>query len=77
VQDKPTIKRDLFDEELVPEEEPTQVHMDKIIKEKFPNLDDADREVVRQQAIAAFNLVQQANQTVNKAGKTYRHLEEL
>ncbi|MGB3239912.1 MAG: hypothetical protein WBB29_16570 [Geitlerinemataceae cyanobacterium] len=59
VQDKPTIERGLFDEELVPEEL-TQVRMGKIVKEKFPNLDDGDREAVRQHAIAALNLVQQA-----------------
>ncbi|MBW4551792.1 MAG: DEAD/DEAH box helicase [Aphanocapsa sp. GSE-SYN-MK-11-07L] len=70
VQDKPTIERGLFDEELVPEEL-TQVRMGKIVKEKFPNLDEEDQEAVRQHAIAAFNLVQQAKQTVNEAGGTY------
>lgn len=70
VQDKPTIERGLFDEELVPEEL-TQVRMGKIVKEKFPNLDEQDREAVRQYAIAALNLVQQAKQTVNEAGGTY------
>lgn len=59
VQDKPAIEKGLFDEELVPEEL-TQVKMGKIIQEKFPNLDDGDREAVRQHAIAALNLVQQA-----------------
>ncbi len=59
VQDKPTIEKGLFDDELVPEEL-TQVKMGKIIQEKFPNLDDEDREAVRQHAIAALNLVQQA-----------------
>jgi hypothetical protein len=73
VQDKPTIERGLFDEELVPEEL-TQVRMGKIVKEKFPNLDEADQEAVRQHAIAAFNLVQQAKQTVNEAGGTYNLL---
>ncbi len=70
VQDKPTIERGLFDEELVPEEL-TQVRMGKIVKEKFPNLDEEDREAVRQHAIAALNLVQQAKQTVNAVGGTY------
>ncbi len=51
VQDKQTIERGLFDEELVPEEL-TQLRMGKIIKEKFPNLDEGDREAVRQHAIA-------------------------
>nr|WP_233258478.1 hypothetical protein [[Phormidium] sp. ETS-05] len=65
VQDKPTIERGLFDEELVPEEI-TQLRMGKIIKEKFPTLDEADREAVRQHAIAAINLVQQAKKTLNE-----------
>ncbi|MCT7957987.1 DEAD/DEAH box helicase [Laspinema palackyanum] len=65
VQDKQTIERGLFDEELVPEEL-TQVRMGKIIKEKFPNLDEGDREAVRQHAIAALNLVQQAKKTSNE-----------
>jgi len=65
VQDKQTIERGLFDEELVPEEL-TQLRMGTIIKEKFPNLDEADREAVRQHAIAALNIVQQAKKTSNE-----------
>lgn len=59
VQDKTAIERGLFDEELVPEEL-TQVRMGKIIKDKYPELDEADQEAVRQHAIAALNLTQQA-----------------
>lgn len=70
VQDKTAIERGLFDEELVPEEL-TQVRMGKIIKEKLPNLDEEDQEAVRQHAIAALNLIQQAKQAVNEAGGTY------
>lgn len=66
VQDKTAIERGLFDEELVPEEL-TQVRMGKIIKEKYPGLDEEDREAVRQHAVAAINLVQQAKQLA--AGK--------
>ncbi|WP_226341391.1 DEAD/DEAH box helicase [Halomonas sp. 'Soap Lake  len=61
VQDKTTIERGLFDEELVPEEL-TQVRMGKIIKDRYPNLDEQDQEAVRQHAIAALNLTQQAKQ---------------
>lgn len=61
VQDKTTIERGLFDDELVPEEL-TQVRMGKIIKEKYPDLDEEDQEAVRQHAVAAINLVQQAKQ---------------
>lgn len=61
VQDKTTIERGLFDSELVPEEL-TQVKMGKIIKEKFPDLEPEDQEAVRQHAIAALNITQQAKQ---------------
>lgn len=61
VQDKTAIERGLFDEELVPEEL-TQVRLGKIIKEKYPELDEEDQEAVRQHAIAALNMTQQAKQ---------------
>jgi hypothetical protein len=63
VQDKSTIERGLFDEELVPEEL-TVVRMGKIIKDKYPELDEADQEAIRQHAVAALNLTQQAKQVV-------------
>ncbi|MES9844129.1 MAG: DEAD/DEAH box helicase [Candidatus Sedimenticola sp. 6PFRAG5] len=61
VQDKTALERGLFDEELVPEEL-TQVRMGKIIKDKYPELDEEDQEAVRQHAIAALNLTQQAKE---------------
>jgi len=61
VQDKSAIERGLFDEELVPEEL-TQLRMGKIIKDKYPELEVEDQEAVRQHAIAALNLTQQAKQ---------------
>jgi superfamily II DNA or RNA helicase len=61
VQDKTAIERGIFDEELVPEEL-TQVRMGKIIQERYPELDAEDREAVRQHAVAALNLTQQAKQ---------------
>ncbi|MEZ5887524.1 MAG: pseudomurein-binding repeat-containing protein [Paracoccaceae bacterium] len=61
VQDKPTVERGMFDEELVPEEL-TQVRMGKIIKDKYPELDDEDQEAIRQHAIAALNLTQKAKE---------------
>jgi hypothetical protein len=59
VQDKPAIEQGMFDAELPPQEL-TQVRMGKIVKEKFPNLDEEDQEAVRQHAIAALNIVQEA-----------------
>ena len=61
VQDKTILERGLFDEELVPEEL-TQLRMGKIIKDKYPELDNEDQEAVRQHAIAALNITQQAKQ---------------
>jgi superfamily II DNA or RNA helicase len=61
IQDKTAIERGLFDEDLVPEEL-TQVRLGKIIKDKYPELDAEDQEAVRQHAIAALNLTQQAKQ---------------
>ncbi len=63
VQDKNTVERGMFDTELVPEEL-TQVRMGKIIKDRYPDLDAEDQEVVRQHAIAAINLTQKAKQIV-------------
>ena len=61
VQDKTALERGLFDDELVPEEL-TQVRMGKIVKDKYPELNEEDQEAVRQHAIAALNLTQQAKQ---------------
>jgi superfamily II DNA or RNA helicase len=63
VQDKTAIERGLFDQELVPEEL-TQLRMGKIIKDKYPELDEEDQEAVRQHAIAALNLTQKAKEVV-------------
>jgi len=68
VQDKTTIARGLFDgahaggETLA--EELTQLRMGKIIKDRYRELDEQDREAVRQQAVAALNITQQAKQAV-------------
>ena len=67
VQDKTALERGLFDEELIPEEL-TQVRMGKIIKDKYPELDEEDLEAVRQHAIAALTLTQQAKQAAVEGG---------
>jgi len=58
-QDRIAVERGIFDEELVPEEL-TQVRMGGIVKDRYPELDDHDREAVRQHAVAALNLTQEA-----------------
>ncbi|WP_422362518.1 DEAD/DEAH box helicase [Pyruvatibacter mobilis] len=66
VQDKQALERGLFDGEHADgetlAEELTQVRMGKIVKDKFPELDDEDQEAVRQHAVAALNLTQKAKE---------------
>ena len=61
MQDRTAVERGLFDDELVPEEL-TQVRMGKIVKDRFPELGEEDREAVRQHAVAALNLTQKAKE---------------
>ncbi len=67
VQDKNAVERGMFDEELVPEEL-TQVRMGKIIKDKYPDLDDGDQEAVRQHAVTALNMIQKAKENILDKG---------
>jgi len=67
VQDNTAIEQGLFNEELVPEEL-TQVRMGKIIKARYPELDEGDQEAIRQHAIAALNLTQKAKEVVSGDG---------
>lgn len=59
VQDKPTLGKGLFDEEMIPEEL-TKARMGKIVRDRYPELSEVDQEVVRQHAIAAINITQTA-----------------
>ena len=66
VQDKGALERGLFDAEHVGGEtmpqELTQLKMGKIIRDRYPDLNDEDREAVRQHAIAALNITQKAKE---------------
>ena len=64
VQDKSIAERGLFDTENTVPEELTQLQMGKIVRERYPELSDADQEAVRQHAIAALNITQQAKQEI-------------
>lgn len=66
VQDKANLERGLLDFELVPEEL-TQVQMGKIVKARFPDIDAEDQEAIRQHAIAALNMTQQAKKVITEA----------
>lgn len=63
IQNKPVLERGLFDSENTLPEELTQLQMGKIVREHYPNLSEADQEAVRQQAIAALSIIQQAKAT--------------
>lgn len=65
IQDKQAIERGLFDPEVAPEEL-TQIRMGKIVRERYPEFSDADQEAIRQQAIAALNITQQAAKLVTE-----------
>jgi hypothetical protein len=69
VQDKTAVEQGLFNEDLVPEDL-TVVRLGKIIKDKYPELDIEDQEAVRQHAIAALTITQQAKKEVLGGGGT-------
>ena len=60
LQDKPSLERGLFDQENTLPEELTQLRMGKIVRERYPELSATDQEAIRQHAIAAMNVTQQA-----------------
>ncbi|WP_339081077.1 DEAD/DEAH box helicase [Pseudomonas sp. TMP9] len=60
LQDKTVLERGLFDKENTLPEELTQLRMGKIVRERYPDLSDSDQEAIRQHAIAAMNITQQA-----------------
>jgi hypothetical protein len=60
LQDKTVLERGLFDKENTLPEELTQLRMGKIVRERYPELNENDQEAVRQHAIAAMNITQQA-----------------
>lgn len=60
LQDKTVLERGLFDKENTLPEELTQLKMGKIVRERYPELSDVDQEAIRQHAIAAMNITQQA-----------------
>ncbi len=70
LQDKTVLERGLFDKENTLPEELTQLRMGKIVRERYPELSDADQEAIRQHAIAAMNTTQQAKLALAQADAT-------
>lgn len=67
VQDKTALERGLFDTENTLPEELTQLQMGKIVRDRYPELSATDQEAVRQHAIAALNITQQAKLELARA----------
>jgi hypothetical protein len=67
LQDKTVLERGLFDKENTLPQELTQLRMGKIVRERYPELSDTDQEAVRQHAIAAMNITQQAKLALAQA----------
>lgn len=67
LQDKVALERGLFDTENTLPEELTQLRMGKIVRERYPELSAADQEAIRQHAVAAMNITQQAKLALGKA----------
>jgi hypothetical protein len=65
VQDKTALERGLFDRENTVPEELTRLRMGKIVRERYPGFSETDQEAIRQHAIAALNVTQQAKQRIN------------
>lgn len=61
LQDKRTMERGLFDDEVIPEEL-TQVAMGQIVRTRYPEVAEADQEAIRMQAVAAINLIQKGKE---------------
>lgn len=68
LQDKKNAERGLFDDNLMPPEL-TVVSLGRIVRERYPHLDEGDQEAVREHAISALNLLQEVKKAQNENGK--------
>jgi superfamily II DNA or RNA helicase len=66
LQDKTALEQGLFDKENILPQELTQLRMGKIVRERYPDLSEQDHEAIRQHAIAAMNVTQQAKLELSK-----------
>ena len=67
LQDKVALERGLFDADNTVPEELTVLRMGKIVRERYPELSAADQEAIRQHAVAAMNITQQAKVMLDPA----------
>ena len=68
LQDKSLLEQGLFDKEHVLPQELTQLRMGKIVRERYPypEFSEHDQEAIRQHAVAAMNVTQQAKLELSK-----------
>jgi hypothetical protein len=59
LQDKPTVEQGLFNLDAIPEET-TVVRTMNIVRQRYPNLPEEDKEAARQRVVAAMNMVEAA-----------------
>jgi hypothetical protein len=70
IQDKPALERGTLDKENTIPEELTIERLGKIVRERYPELSEADQEAVRQHAIAVINITQQAKLALQEPQQT-------
>lgn len=68
LQDKKNVERGLFDDSLMPPEL-TVVSLGRIVRERYPHLDEGDQEAIREHAISALNILQEVKKTQNESTK--------
>jgi superfamily II DNA or RNA helicase len=67
LQDTASLEQGLFDNENTLPQELTQLRMGKIVRERYPDMSEHDQEAIRQHAVAAMNVTQQAKLELSKA----------
>jgi hypothetical protein len=60
------LSKGLFDKENTLPQELTQLRMGKIVRERYPDMSEHDQEAIRQHAVAAMNVTQQAKLELSK-----------
>jgi superfamily II DNA or RNA helicase len=66
LQDTASLEKGLFDKENTLPQELTQLRMGKIVRERYPDMSEHDQEAIRQHAVAAMNVTQQAKLELSK-----------
>ena len=72
IQEKSTLEAALFDK-TTPPQELTLIQMRRVIREKYPDIDERDQEAIRQHAVVRLHLTQR----INKKGEENPFLNEL